>query len=70
MLLEDEAEAARALTGMTEARASPRDKLLDAMALEAVERLVCKLYGLPDALTEPVVESAVTRAGTVAQAEG
>lgn len=32
----------------------------------AVQRLVCALYGLPDALTELVVESAVTRAGTVA----
>lgn len=35
--------------------------------VEVVERLVCALYGVPDALTDLVVESAVTRAGTVAQ---
>jgi hypothetical protein len=35
--------------------------------VEAVERLVCALYGLPEALTESVVESAVSRAGTIAQ---
>lgn len=35
--------------------------------VEVVERLVCALYGLPDALTDLVVESAVTRAGSVAQ---
>jgi hypothetical protein len=34
--------------------------------VEAVERLVCCLYGVPDDLTELVIESAVTRAGTVA----
>ena len=37
--------------------------------VEIVERLVCALYGVPDALTDLVVESAVTRAGTVAQQE-
>ncbi|MGO9320713.1 MAG: N-6 DNA methylase [Solirubrobacteraceae bacterium] len=37
--------------------------------VEVVERLVCALYGVPDALTDLVVESAVTRAGTVAQQE-
>jgi hypothetical protein len=37
--------------------------------VEVVERLVCALYGIPDALTDLVVESAVTRAGTVAQKE-
>jgi hypothetical protein len=37
--------------------------------VEAVERLVCRLYDVPNALTDLVVESAVTRAGTVAQAE-
>jgi hypothetical protein len=37
--------------------------------VEAAERLVCALYGLPDALTELVIESAVTRAGTVAESE-
>lgn len=35
--------------------------------VEAIERLVCALYGLPDPLTELVVASAVTRSGTVAQ---
>lgn len=35
--------------------------------VEVVERLVCALYGVPDALTDLVVESAVTRAGTAAQ---
>ena len=38
--------------------------------VEAVERLVCALYGLPEALTELVVESAVSRAGTVGETEG
>ena len=37
--------------------------------VEIVERFVCALYGVPDALTDLVVESAVTRAGTVAQEE-
>ncbi len=37
--------------------------------VEAVERLVCGLYGLPDALTELVLASAVTRSGTVALAD-
>ena len=37
--------------------------------VEVVERFVCALYGVPDALTDLVVESAVTRAGTVAQEE-
>lgn len=37
--------------------------------VEVVERLVCALYHVPDALTDLVVESAVTRAGTVAQQE-
>jgi hypothetical protein len=37
--------------------------------VEVVERLVCALYGVPDALADLVVESAVTRAGTVAQQE-
>ena len=46
------------------------DLLLTGRALvEAVERLVCRLYGLPDPLTELVVQSAVSRAGTVAQTE-
>lgn len=47
------------------------DDLLEAgrQLVEAVERLVCALYGLADALTELVVESAVTRAGTVAERE-
>ncbi|CAN5140240.1 hypothetical protein BH20ACT16_BH20ACT16_10740 [soil metagenome] len=45
------------------------DELLDAgrQLVEAVERLVCRLYGIPDALTDLVVASAVTRSGTVAQ---
>jgi hypothetical protein len=37
--------------------------------VDAVERLVCKLYGVPDTLTDLVIESAVTRAGTVAAVE-
>lgn len=39
------------------------------LLVEAVERLVCTLYGLPDALTELVVASAVTRSGTVVLAD-
>ena len=37
--------------------------------VEGVERLVCTLYGLPDPLTNLVVESAIARAGTVAENE-
>ncbi len=37
--------------------------------VELVERLVCKLYGVPDPLTERVVESAISRAGSTG-AEG
>jgi hypothetical protein len=37
--------------------------------VEAVERLVCALYNLPETLTELVVDSAVTRAGSVAESE-
>lgn len=46
------------------------DGLLDIgrRLVESVERLVCALYGVPDPLTDLVVESAVARAGTVAQA--
>jgi len=44
--------------------------LLDGRLLvESVERLVCRLYGLPDGLTELVIGSAVARAGTVALTE-
>jgi hypothetical protein len=44
------------------------DLLLTGRALvEVVERLVCGLYGLPDPLTELVVQSAVSRAGTIAE---
>jgi hypothetical protein len=45
------------------------DALLDVgrQLVEAVEWLVCGLYGVPDALTALVVASAVTRSGTVAQ---
>jgi len=39
------------------------------LLVESVERLVCRLYGLPDGLTDLVVGSAVARAGTVALAE-
>jgi hypothetical protein len=35
--------------------------------VEVVERLVCALYGVPDALADLVVESAIARAGTAAQ---
>jgi hypothetical protein len=47
------------------------DDLLDIgrQLVESVERLVCGLYSVPDALTELVIESAVTRAGTVAQSD-
>jgi hypothetical protein len=38
--------------------------------VEAVERLVCALYAVPDALTERVIASAVARAGSVAADEG
>lgn len=50
-------------------RQSHIDELLSAgrTLVETIERLVCRLYGLPDALTDLVVESAVTRSGTVAQ---
>ena len=34
------------------------------LLVEAVERLVCALYAVPDALTERVIASAVSRAGT------
>lgn len=37
--------------------------------VEVVERVVCRLYDLPDALTELVIESAVQRSGAVAQAD-
>jgi hypothetical protein len=44
------------------------DDLLDVGLglVDAVERLVCKLYGVPDAITDLVVESAIARTGTVA----
>jgi hypothetical protein len=35
--------------------------------VEAVERIVCRLYGVPDPLAELVVLSAVARSGMVAQ---
>ncbi|HEX7292741.1 MAG TPA: hypothetical protein VF250_16595, partial [Conexibacter sp.] len=38
--------------------------------VESVERLVCALYGVPDALTERVVASAVARAATTAADDG
>lgn len=37
--------------------------------VEAVERLVCALYGLPAGLTDRVVESAVIRAGAVGETD-
>lgn len=45
------------------------DELLDAgrRLVEAVERLVCGLYAVPDPLTDLIVASAITRSGTVAQ---
>jgi hypothetical protein len=47
------------------------DKLLAVgrQLVEAIERLVCALYGLPDALTELVVESAISRAGSIGDSE-
>lgn len=48
-------------------RHSELDNLLKAgrELVEAVERLVCGLYGLPDELIQVVIESATTRAGAV-----
>lgn len=48
------------------------DDLLQAgrRLVEAVERLVCRLYDLPDSLADQVVASAVRRAGTLALTEG
>ncbi len=45
------------------------DELLDTgrRLVEAVERLVCRLYAVPDPLTDLIVASAITRSGTVAQ---
>ena len=47
------------------------DQLLDVgrRLVEGVERLVCRLYGVPAGLTELVIASAVTRSGTVASDE-
>jgi hypothetical protein len=47
------------------------DLLLDSgrRLVEAVERLVCRLYDLPDALTELVVARAVARSGTMAMTD-
>ena len=58
-----------AFTAEVDRRREEIDDLLDAgrRLVEAVERLVCGLYGLPDPLTELVVASAVARSGTVAQ---
>jgi hypothetical protein len=39
------------------------------LLVEAVERLVCALYGLDSKLTELVIASAVSRAGTIAVAD-
>ena len=52
------------------ARQNEIDGLLEAgrTYVEAVERLVCALYGLPDALTDRVIESAVARAGVIGSA--
>ena len=41
--------------------------MLDGGLVEGVERLVCRLYGLPEPLTELVMASAITRSGTVAE---
>lgn len=45
------------------------DELLDIgrRLVEGVERLVCRLYAVPDPLTDLVVASAIARSGTVAQ---
>ena len=58
-----------AFTAEVARRQEEVDDLLDAgrRLVEAVERLVCGLYGLPDPLMELVVASAVARSGTVAQ---
>ena len=47
------------------------DGLLDVgrRLVEATERLVCKIYAVPDSLADQVVASAVTRSDTVAQVE-
>ncbi len=62
------------LGALAEEAARRQDEIDELLAVgrqlvEAVERLVCALYGLPEALTELVIESAVTRAGTVAESE-
>lgn len=55
----------------TAARQDEIDALLTAgrAHVEAVERLVCALYGLPNALTERVIESGVARAGVIETAD-
>jgi hypothetical protein len=60
--------------GALAARVAARQREIDDLLLkgralvESVERLVCRLYDLPDSLTDLVVQSAVSRAGTIAQA--
>ena len=60
-----------ALAAATIRRQEEVDMLLDEgrRLVESIERLVCKLFDVPDALTELVVASAVTRSGTVALAD-
>lgn len=62
------------LAGLEVAVAEARQVIDDGLArgrvlVECVERLVCGLYGLDPKLTELVIASAVTRAGTIAQAD-
>lgn len=60
-----------AFAGEVDRRQREIDELLHGgrRLVEAVERLVCALYGLPGELTDLVVESAVRRAGAVAEGE-
>jgi len=62
------------LSGFAEEIAGKQAEIDELLAIgrqlvEAVERLVCALYGLPGSLTDLVVESAISRAGTVAETE-
>ncbi|MDQ3678813.1 MAG: hypothetical protein M3401_18785 [Actinomycetota bacterium] len=57
-------------SALNETRQAIEDGLVRGRVLvECLERLVCALYGLEPKLTELVIASAVTRAGTVAEAD-
>ena len=58
----------RKLDEHLERRQSEVDALLESgrKLVETIERLVCRIYGVPDDLTELVIASATSRAGTIA----